>query len=78
MQNVTNERGETKSKPKCVVDYNDQMGDADKVDQHLAPLHPEKERKILIFSSIYWIWPCEIPSFCTVNQEVHDHLNNLE
>ncbi|GFX30161.1 DDE_Tnp_1_7 domain-containing protein [Trichonephila clavipes] len=35
MQNVTNERGETKSKPKCVVDYNDQMGGADKVDHSI-------------------------------------------
>ncbi|GFU09910.1 hypothetical protein TNCV_2836781 [Trichonephila clavipes] len=45
MQNVTNERGETKSKPKCVVDYNDQMGGADKVDQHLAPYFTSRKRE---------------------------------
>ncbi|GFX78855.1 hypothetical protein TNCV_1356431 [Trichonephila clavipes] len=79
MQNVTNERGETKSKPKCVVDYNDQMGGADKVDQHLAPYFTSRKREenTNIFFHLL-IWPCEIPSFCTVNQEVHDHLNNLE
>ncbi|GFY32800.1 hypothetical protein TNCV_4024241 [Trichonephila clavipes] len=44
-RDVTNERGETKSKPKCVVDYNDQMGGADKVDQHLAPYFTSRKRE---------------------------------
>ncbi|GFS68815.1 DDE_Tnp_1_7 domain-containing protein [Trichonephila clavipes] len=45
MQEVTNERGETKTRPKCVVDYNDQMGGVDKVDQHLAPYFTSRKRE---------------------------------
>ncbi|GFS99933.1 hypothetical protein TNCV_4196201 [Trichonephila clavipes] len=45
MQDITNERGKTKSRPKCVVDYNDQMGGVDKVDQHLAPYFTSRKRE---------------------------------
>ena len=57
------------------------MGDIDKVDHHLAAYSiPIKRKKNIIrrFSSIYWIWPCEIPTSRTVKQEVQNHLNNLE
>ncbi|GFT77165.1 hypothetical protein TNCV_1984531 [Trichonephila clavipes] len=45
MQDVANERGETMSRPKCVVDYNDQMGGVDKIDQHLAPYSTSRKRE---------------------------------
>ncbi|GFX36627.1 hypothetical protein TNCV_3537511 [Trichonephila clavipes] len=45
MQDVTNERGDTKSRPKCAVDYNDQMVGVDKVDQYLAPYSTSRKRE---------------------------------
>ncbi|GFW59126.1 DDE_Tnp_1_7 domain-containing protein [Trichonephila clavipes] len=45
IQDVANERGETMSRPKCLVDYNDQMGGVDKIDQHLAPYSTSRKRE---------------------------------
>ncbi|GFW70501.1 hypothetical protein TNCV_1978391 [Trichonephila clavipes] len=45
IQDVTNKRRETKSRPKGVVDYNDQIGGVDKVDQHLAPYFTSRKRE---------------------------------
>ncbi|GFV95685.1 hypothetical protein TNCV_2010021 [Trichonephila clavipes] len=78
MQYVTNERGETKSRLKCVVDYNDQMGGVDKVDQHLAPYSTPRKREKFAITCRVGLWNKQMPYFSSVSDEWSRDLKSVQ
>lgn len=55
------------------------MDNVNKFDQHLATILYQRGKSIIRrFSSFYRVWLWGNPTFCCVNQKIHDNLNNSE